>query len=257
MSLSSVRSETALRSRLFSSSRSFRRFTCSVFSPPNSWRHREYVTSLTPIWRIASTMFWPCETRTSTCRSFATISSGLYRFLAIAVLLDVKDIPQVGPLQRGWIKVRYRRSGGDDPLPPPFGEDLSGENTECRTPRAWVAPRLAGPIQSDHHCGLICSCAAGSTSAYSLRATRCRQCTRCGNLPTLAASSATDRACPTCIDPDCGPRRRDQNAIQVGFGRHPSFSTLSRVCRKIDRAVGATLDKGVHIRRMRRGVRAS
>jgi hypothetical protein len=56
-----------------------------------------------PIWRIASTMFWPCETRTSTCRSFATISSGLYRFLAIAVLLDVKDIPQVGPLQWGWI----------------------------------------------------------------------------------------------------------------------------------------------------------
>src|SRR5262245_23721372 len=103
MSLSSVRSETALRSRLFSSSRSFRRFTCSVFSPPNSWRHRSYVTSLTPIWRIASTMFWPCETRTSTCRSFATISSGLYRFLAIAVLLDVKDIPQVGRLQWGWI----------------------------------------------------------------------------------------------------------------------------------------------------------
>jgi acyl carrier protein len=63
----------------------------------------DYVTSLTPIWRIASTMFWPCETRTSTCRSFATISSGLYRFLAIAVLLDVKDIPQVGPLQWGWI----------------------------------------------------------------------------------------------------------------------------------------------------------
>src|SRR5262249_37977552 len=61
------------------------------------------VTSLTPIWRIASTMFWPCETRTSTCRSFATISSGLYRFLAIAVLLDVKDIPQVGPLQWGWV----------------------------------------------------------------------------------------------------------------------------------------------------------
>src|SRR5262247_3840357 len=48
-------------------------------------------------------MFWPCETRTSTCRSFATISSSLYRFLAIAVLLDVKDIPQVGPLQWGWI----------------------------------------------------------------------------------------------------------------------------------------------------------
>src|SRR5262249_27160269 len=30
-------------------------------------------------------MSLPCETRTSTCRSFATISSGLYRFLAIAV----------------------------------------------------------------------------------------------------------------------------------------------------------------------------
>src|SRR5262249_39109681 len=33
----------------------------------------------------------------------ATISSGLYRFLAITVLLDVKDIPQVGLLQRGRI----------------------------------------------------------------------------------------------------------------------------------------------------------
>src|SRR5262245_5941038 len=33
-------------------------------------------------------MFWPCETRTSTCRNLATISSGLYRFLAITVLLD-------------------------------------------------------------------------------------------------------------------------------------------------------------------------
>src|ERR1700750_3069636 len=48
-------------------------------------------------------MFWPCETRTSTCRNLATISSGLYRFLAITVLLDVRDIPQVGPLQWGWI----------------------------------------------------------------------------------------------------------------------------------------------------------
>src|SRR5262245_15273010 len=54
-------------------------------------------------------MFWPCETRTSTCRSFATISSGLYRFLAIAVLLDVKDIPQVGPLQWGWITRAARK----------------------------------------------------------------------------------------------------------------------------------------------------
>ena len=45
----------------------------------------------------------PPTHRTSTWRSFATISSGLYRFLAITVLLDVKDIPQVGPLQWGWI----------------------------------------------------------------------------------------------------------------------------------------------------------
>src|SRR5262249_14974166 len=52
-------------------------------------------------------MFWPCETRTSTCRSFATISSGFYRFLAITVLLDVKDIPQVGPLQ--WERIRPAR----------------------------------------------------------------------------------------------------------------------------------------------------
>src|SRR5204862_5943872 len=54
-------------------------------------------------------MFWPCETRTSICRNLATISSGLYRFLAITVLLDVKDIPQVGPLQWGWIKRAYLR----------------------------------------------------------------------------------------------------------------------------------------------------
>src|SRR5262245_11290168 len=51
----------------------------------------------------------PCETRTSTCRSFATISSGLYRFLAITVLLDVQDIPQVGPLQWGRITAAPQR----------------------------------------------------------------------------------------------------------------------------------------------------
>jgi hypothetical protein len=39
---------------------------------------------------------------------FATISSGLYRFLAITVLLDVKDIPQVGPLQWGRISGGFR-----------------------------------------------------------------------------------------------------------------------------------------------------
>jgi hypothetical protein len=39
----------------------------------------------------------------------------LYRFLAITVLLDVKDIPQVGPLQWGWISQpgRSKRVGGE------------------------------------------------------------------------------------------------------------------------------------------------
>src|SRR6266404_7902077 len=64
-------------------------------------------------------MFWPCETRTSTCRSFATISSGLYCFLAITVLLDVKDIPQVGPLQWGLITVTRARAGALIVLPDP------------------------------------------------------------------------------------------------------------------------------------------
>src|SRR5262245_27890758 len=69
-------------------------------------------------------MFWPCETRTSTCRSFATISSGLYRFLAIAVLLDVKDIPQVGPLQWGWIKTAE--------LPHAAAELIGWENSDAQ-----------------------------------------------------------------------------------------------------------------------------
>src|SRR5262249_25421835 len=59
-------------------------------------------------------MFWPCETRTSICRNLATISSGLYRFLAITVLLDVKDIPQVGPLQWGRISYAVAVRDGSD-----------------------------------------------------------------------------------------------------------------------------------------------
>jgi hypothetical protein len=34
----------------------------------------------------------------------------LYRFLAITVLLDVKDIPQVGPLQWGRIRLLMARN---------------------------------------------------------------------------------------------------------------------------------------------------
>jgi hypothetical protein len=47
-------------------------------------------TSRTLIWRIAPTTLWPCENRTSTCRSFVTISSGLCLFLGIAVHLHVQ-----------------------------------------------------------------------------------------------------------------------------------------------------------------------
>src|SRR5262245_44544525 len=64
-------------------------------------------------------MFWPCDTRTSTCRNFATISSGLYRFLAITVLLDVKDIPQVGPLQWGRISGQPQQNSQSGPLEQP------------------------------------------------------------------------------------------------------------------------------------------
>src|SRR3712207_9326226 len=41
------------------------------------------MTSVTPIARIASATVCPCATRTSTWRSFATISSGLCLFLDI------------------------------------------------------------------------------------------------------------------------------------------------------------------------------
>src|SRR6516162_2850791 len=89
-------------------------------------------------------MFWPCETRTSTCRSFATISSGLYRFLAIAVLLDVKDIPQVGPLQWGWINSSLRRHTADVrgriPAPGSVGIAHTREQKEVSQSAARSAP---------------------------------------------------------------------------------------------------------------------
>src|SRR5215207_6508349 len=109
ISLSSVRSAIALRSRVFSVSRSFSRLTWSLLSPPNSWRQREYVTSVTPIERTASATLCPCDTSTSTWRSFATISSGLCLFLAIVVLLGSKAIPQGGPLQRRRISRDHHR----------------------------------------------------------------------------------------------------------------------------------------------------
>src|SRR5262249_15976624 len=99
-------------------------------------------------------MFWPCETRTSTCRSFATISSGLYRFLAIAVLLDLKDIPQVGPLQWGWIT-------GTKPMMLRRLAQLPLRVVLDRVPRVLPAdcglqPCLqARPIQNEHWFGVI------------------------------------------------------------------------------------------------------
>src|ERR671926_491694 len=54
--------------------------------------------------RIASATDCPCETRTSTCRSLATASSGRCFLLAISVLLRFKPTPQGGPLQGGRIR---------------------------------------------------------------------------------------------------------------------------------------------------------
>src|SRR5262245_1217601 len=75
-----------------------------MIGPKNNQNNFSCSTSLTPIWRIASAVAFPFDTRRSTCRTCETLSSGLYRFLGIAVLLDVKDISQVGPLQWGWIR---------------------------------------------------------------------------------------------------------------------------------------------------------
>src|SRR5436190_5786715 len=85
---------------------------------------------------MASAMFCPCETRTSTCRNFATISSGLWCFLGILVLLDAKrhtsgrttskgedhkgkrwdvltrgKVASVAPVQVVFDEVRERRNG--------------------------------------------------------------------------------------------------------------------------------------------------
>src|SRR5262245_22411573 len=94
-------------------------------------------------------MFWPCETRTSTCRNFATISSGLYRFLAITVLLDVRHIPQVGPLQWGWLKAMKRISVATVllsglcvllPMPKSFAQPVAGDQIEPKAGswQTWV-----------------------------------------------------------------------------------------------------------------------
>ncbi|MEQ4574929.1 MAG: PQQ-dependent sugar dehydrogenase, partial [Gammaproteobacteria bacterium] len=63
--------------------------------------------------RIASATLWPCETRTSTCRSLATTSSGLCRFVPICPSSSgSKAIPQGGPLQ--WGRIKFGPTGGDE-----------------------------------------------------------------------------------------------------------------------------------------------
>ncbi|WP_347335802.1 DUF3489 domain-containing protein [Afipia broomeae] len=56
--------------------------------------------------RTASATCRPCAISTSTCRSFATISSAVCLFLAIDLILHPKIILQGGPLQRGQITTR-------------------------------------------------------------------------------------------------------------------------------------------------------
>jgi hypothetical protein len=54
---------------------------------------------------------WPCDTNTSTCRYFATISSGLWRFLGILVLLFAKRHTS------GWTSLKG--GGSSRGMPPP------------------------------------------------------------------------------------------------------------------------------------------
>src|SRR5215471_20590696 len=75
----------------------FRTRLCSIYLCEEVMHSRPWLARLAAMPEVLPVQFM----QTSTCRSFATISSGLYRFLAITVLLDVKDIPQVGPLQWG------------------------------------------------------------------------------------------------------------------------------------------------------------
>src|SRR5918997_4762757 len=67
------------------------------------------LTCVTPIERIASATGRPCAVSTSTCRSFATISSGLCLFLDIDPSSSwLRAIPQGGPLLSGQTRKRLR-----------------------------------------------------------------------------------------------------------------------------------------------------
>src|SRR6266487_4110463 len=81
-------------------------------------------------------MVWPCETRTSTCRNFATISSGLYRFLAITVLLDAKTYLKSDHFNGGGSSVTFTTPHDtftfpitDFVVPPPVAEHVFDQVT--------------------------------------------------------------------------------------------------------------------------------
>lgn len=69
---------------------------------------RKNVCSVTHICLITSKRGIPCPVRTSTCRNFVTISSGLGRLFAMCFLRFPKHCG--GPLQ--WEKITKRMDGG-------------------------------------------------------------------------------------------------------------------------------------------------
>jgi hypothetical protein len=80
----------------------------------------------------------------------------LYRFLAIAVLLDVKDIPQVGPLQWGWIppfvpvpRLGPTEGGRPDPKwqPKIWQEIVQSQGKKQYEP--WLVRICVGPTSAD------------------------------------------------------------------------------------------------------------
>ncbi len=79
ITFSKVRSETAWRSPSPVPSSVW-----SDLSPPYSFRHLYYLTSVTPICRMTSATVRPCAVNTSTCRSSATISSARCLFLPVS-----------------------------------------------------------------------------------------------------------------------------------------------------------------------------
>jgi hypothetical protein len=98
------------------------------------------LTSVTPIDRIASATVRPCAVSTSTCRSFATISSAVCRFLDIDPSSSwLRAIPQGGPLLSRHSPDRqpiYLRLVGRIALAAPFKQHQEAGFLPERTPMA-------------------------------------------------------------------------------------------------------------------------